>query len=597
MQLAFAFDVSRCSGCMACIVACLDQNDLPDAAHAFRHVSRFENSETNPPALSFLSVLSSLRRCSLRNGVPHQEHAKKGRGRHCHSQQGYLCRLSQLCAGLSFWRSPISRRSHGGQVRLLCGKNRGGTRSRLRASLPHEGAALWACGEIDRRNRQEGVCEYSEISRHRGRRNPRMSNRPARILIIGNGGAAACAVQAARSAGYTGEIHLLCAESQATFNPMLAPYYLAGRIAFERCFPFGRAFYQANEVTLHFGAMAEKLDPANRTCFLTGGGKIPYDYCLAASGASAVLPPVPGLGASPRVFALRTVSQTKVLGAALQDAREIIVLGASLVGTKLASILAQRGSAVTLVDIADHVLPTSAHPVSAALIEAALKKEGVRLALKRRLDFAEDFAKGIMLHFEDGGVLTGDVCVACTGVRANMDYLEGTEVIRTQGIHVDSRMSTNALCLFAAGDVAQGLNILSGTREVIGLWGTACNQGRVAGIGMAGGRSNYPGSFPQFVTTFSGLDFVSLGDMRKIGPEIQVRVWGDSSRNVERILLFDGEILAGANLINCNHGAAYIKAVITERLEWKKEPKRFGLSPFWIRENSFPTPLLAGGES
>ncbi len=56
MQLAFAFDVARCSGCMACIVACLDQNDLADAAHSFRHVSVFENAETDPPAISFLSL-------------------------------------------------------------------------------------------------------------------------------------------------------------------------------------------------------------------------------------------------------------------------------------------------------------------------------------------------------------------------------------------------------------------------------------------------------------------------------------------------------------------------------------------------------------
>jgi len=41
-QLGFSFQVSRCSGCMACIVACFDQNDLPDNGARFRHVSRIE---------------------------------------------------------------------------------------------------------------------------------------------------------------------------------------------------------------------------------------------------------------------------------------------------------------------------------------------------------------------------------------------------------------------------------------------------------------------------------------------------------------------------------------------------------------------------
>ena len=41
-QLSFSFDVSRCSGCMACIVACQDQNDFVSDSLAYRHVARHE---------------------------------------------------------------------------------------------------------------------------------------------------------------------------------------------------------------------------------------------------------------------------------------------------------------------------------------------------------------------------------------------------------------------------------------------------------------------------------------------------------------------------------------------------------------------------
>lgn len=44
-QLGFSFDVSRCSGCMACMVACFDQNDLPGNGATFRHVSRIQTGE------------------------------------------------------------------------------------------------------------------------------------------------------------------------------------------------------------------------------------------------------------------------------------------------------------------------------------------------------------------------------------------------------------------------------------------------------------------------------------------------------------------------------------------------------------------------
>ena len=56
MQFGFSFNVARCSGCMACIVACLDQNDLPGDGHSFRHVSRLEEGEGTSAAVSWLSI-------------------------------------------------------------------------------------------------------------------------------------------------------------------------------------------------------------------------------------------------------------------------------------------------------------------------------------------------------------------------------------------------------------------------------------------------------------------------------------------------------------------------------------------------------------
>ena len=58
-QLGFSFDASRCSGCMACIVACMDQNDLPDDTVSFRHVTKLEKGEY-PSAQIYYFSLSCL---------------------------------------------------------------------------------------------------------------------------------------------------------------------------------------------------------------------------------------------------------------------------------------------------------------------------------------------------------------------------------------------------------------------------------------------------------------------------------------------------------------------------------------------------------
>ncbi len=55
-QLAFSFDVNRCTGCMACVVSCLDQNDLPGGAVSFRHVTKLEQGAFPSAKISFLSL-------------------------------------------------------------------------------------------------------------------------------------------------------------------------------------------------------------------------------------------------------------------------------------------------------------------------------------------------------------------------------------------------------------------------------------------------------------------------------------------------------------------------------------------------------------
>ena len=56
MQLGFSFNVSRCSGCMACIVACLDENDLKDRQSAYRHVISVEKGTYPDVDLRFVSL-------------------------------------------------------------------------------------------------------------------------------------------------------------------------------------------------------------------------------------------------------------------------------------------------------------------------------------------------------------------------------------------------------------------------------------------------------------------------------------------------------------------------------------------------------------
>ena len=399
--------------------------------------------------------------------------------------------------------------------------------------------------------------------------------KPPRLLIIGNGGAALSAVQAARAAGHSGPIHLISKTPGPAFNPMLSPYYLAGEIQFEQCFPFGREFYGKYAVEQHFGSSAKALDPLNKKVYLRGGESLSYDRCMIATGASPAIPEVPGLKGSPHVFTLRTAEETRRLHKSLSEAKNAVILGASLVGVKLAEILVQRGIRVSLMDIEDQILPRLAHSECASLLADNMVRNDVALHLGLTLEGAEDDKKGIHLHFQGNRLLTTDLCLVCTGIKPNMDLLDNSHVEIDQGILIDDRMRTSADDLYAAGDVSQGMNRLSGKKEVVGLWANACYQGRTAGFNMAGWDVSYPGTIPQYVNTFFGLTFVHLGDINRQGKDVMILSNHDLSEGFYRLLVFDRGVLVGVNLINGIQSAGKMKTVIIRKLDWDKDLERF----------------------
>ena len=237
----------------------------------------------------------------------------------------------------------------------------------------------------------------------------------ADLIIIGNGAAAAEAVLAARANGYDGEIRLFADNRHAPYNPMLGTYLVAGKIPLEQAFPFGdeAAFYGANRVTAHLGEPVIHLDAEARVATTAAGEAYEYDRCLVATGARPAVPPIPGLrealGQSQgrRVFTIQTLDDALALKRAVDDLRaggggvgvsgepaRAAVIGASFAGVKIAAVLHDMGLRVSLVERETSILPLSAHPDCAHIMEAHLLEEGYELRLGAALAGVETIAPG-----------------------------------------------------------------------------------------------------------------------------------------------------------------------------------------------------------
>ncbi|OFW58333.1 MAG: hypothetical protein A2133_01750 [Actinobacteria bacterium RBG_16_64_13] len=413
------------------------------------------------------------------------------------------------------------------------------------------------------------------------------------LAIVGNGGAAAEAVVALRAHAYAGDIHLFADNQDAPYNPMLGTYLISGAIPLERAFPFGdgHRFYEDHGVTTHLGQAVTALDAAEQRLTTGDGSAYSYDYCLVATGARPAVPPVLGLRealAAPggaqerRVFTLRSFSDAAGLKETLACLRSrpgeparVAVVGASFVGIKVASLVHDLGMRVCLIEREPHILPLSAHPDCARPMEDHLLEQGYELRLGAALAGVEMGPFGVRLDF---GALPGaadpsgakgtaceesttqedvDLVVVCAGIRTSLDLLAAGQVDTAEGILVDERMRSSIPTLYAAGDVAQGKNLLSGRHEIIGSWASARYQGRAAGRSLAGAPAGYPGGVPHNITHVGRLLFASVGCIKdydrmticRDGNSLQVRVW-------------QGERLAGVNLLDCCLNAGTMKQAL-----------------------------------
>ena len=341
-----------------------------------------------------------------------------------------------------------------------------------------------------------------------------------RTAIIGFGCAGFHAAKSMREHGYDGEIHIYSNTDAPPANPMLTTYYVTGALAYEGMFPFGALDVLQEEygLIIHRNEPVAALDSAQRKLTLRDGRTAFFDHVVLATGASALVPPIPGVE-RPGVFCMRTVEDAARLRERLdQGVRSAVVIGASMVGIKLVELLHKRGISVTLADMAPHIFPTAALPEVAAEIEDRLTAQGISLYFSRPIEAIEGAENGLEVCLGGGQRLPCDIALLCIGTRANTQLADdGIRVGR--GIVVNDRMETSAPGIYAAGDCCEGNNLLTGQTQIIGLWDNAARQGETAGANIAGVQpsASYPGNITHNITHFMDMDFIGLGDIRMQG--------------------------------------------------------------------------------
>jgi NAD(P)H-nitrite reductase large subunit len=364
-----------------------------------------------------------------------------------------------------------------------------------------------------------------------------------RHLIIGGGPAAINAIETIREFDGGGS-HITLVSDEPAYSRMVLPYYLADKIPQRQVFTADDPYYERLKVERRIGDRVTKIDPKAKAVTLQEGSTIPFDDLLIATGSSATIPPIPGADL-PGVHPLWTLAHTEaVLQAAHGLPRpEVVFIGAGFIGFIVLNAMYKRGWKLHVVEMADHVLPRMLNADSAALVETWLRNKGLTLHLGTTAKEIKEATGRKQVVLANGTTVTADVVIIATGIRANTNLVSGSGIAVDQGILVNDRMQTNFPFIYAAGDVAQGPDLLGDKPTVHAIQPTAVDHGRIAGANMAGHETHYPGSLLMNILDACGLQCASFG---RWGENADAMTISNPDRPVYRRLLWTGDQISGA---------------------------------------------------
>lgn len=375
-----------------------------------------------------------------------------------------------------------------------------------------------------------------------------------KYVIIGNSAAAIGCISGIRTVDGESSITLISDEPHFTYSRPLISYWLKGKVTDDKMYYRSSDFYEKNNCTAILGKKAEKIDAAAKKVILEDGSAVEYDKLLVATGSSPFVPPVEGMKEAKNAFTFLNWDSAKAVKEVVTNSSKVVIMGAGLIGLKAAEGLHEVCEDITVVDLADRVLPSILDAEGAGMVQKHIEKEGIKFILND----AASAVKENTIVLKSGKELPYDILIVAVGVRPNTGLVKdaGGEVNR--GIITDNCQATSLSDVYSAGDCTESLDICTGQSKILALLPNAYFQGETAGINMAGGNQTFDTAMPMNAIGFFGLHMLTAGAM-------EGECFEDIDENNYKRMFFSEGLLKGFILIGEIDRAGIYTSLIREK--------------------------------
>jgi NAD(P)H-nitrite reductase large subunit len=388
------------------------------------------------------------------------------------------------------------------------------------------------------------------------------------FVIIGNSAAGIAAVEAIRSKDKESKVTVISDEDYNSYCRCLISYYLAGDVAEDKILYRQKEFYTENNIELLLNKKVARIDPKKNKVVCEDKSQIGYDALLIATGSSPKFPETAGIKKR-GVFGFRTIKDAKDIEGLLAVTKTACVLGGGLIGLKAAYGLKKRNIDVKVIIKSKQVLSQMLDFEAANFVRQRLEENGIEIIFGQ--DVTEIIGNGDIraVKLESGKAIGCSLIIVGKGVSPNIALVKDTEIKVNEGIIADNLLQTNVPNIFAAGDVCETFDLTLGKLSVNALWPVAIEQGKIAGLNIAGDKASYEGSLGMNSIEFFGLPVISLGiyKIKEGEASAQELKISDAKNNLYKKLILKNNVLVGAILVGDIKNSGVILRLIRERIE------------------------------
>jgi NADPH-dependent 2,4-dienoyl-CoA reductase/sulfur reductase-like enzyme len=326
------------------------------------------------------------------------------------------------------------------------------------------------------------------------------------LVVIGGVAAGLSAAARARRVDPRLDIVVLEKGPVISYGACGLPYFVEGRVreARQLIVYTPEYFRKERNIEVRTGARVVSIGHSRREVELQSGARVHYDHLIIGAGARCDTTGIAG-AEQPHVFTLHSLDDAERLRRFLREKqpRRAVVIGAGYIGVETADALRRNGLRVTVLERSENVLLRD-DPQFTAAVRKQLEQHGVELRCGVKAG-----------AIEPGSVadVACDLVVVSAGFKPNVELATeaGVEIGRTGAIRADDRMETNLHGVYAAGDCAEVMHLVTGRPTWIPLGTTANKTGRVAGANAAGSRERFAGVVGTSIVGIFGMGFATTG--------------------------------------------------------------------------------------